>query len=106
MHLEQEIFFHRERAARVGVFKNFSGQVTVNAAYGWRERQAKAANAVFGKRQRDHEASLYLNVALPGHAWQGLTPTMTYEYRNNRSSIPHAYNYAKNRLTLGFSKNF
>lgn len=103
---QQEIFFHRERAARVGVFKNFSGQVTVNAAYGWRERQAKAANAVFGKRQRDHEASLYLNVALPGHAWQGLTPTMTYEYRNNRSSIPHAYNYAKNRLTLGFSKNF
>ncbi|WP_159916578.1 surface lipoprotein assembly modifier [Pantoea sp. 18069] len=103
---QQPIFFYREKSARLGIFKNFSGQVTVNAAYGWRERQAQAANAVFGRRQRDHEGSLYLNVALPGHAWQGLTPTMTYEYRDNRSSIPHAYSYEKNRLTLGFHKAF
>lgn len=102
----QHIFFHREKAARVGIFRNFSGQVTVNAAYGWRGREAKAANTVFGKRQRDHEGSLYLNVTLPGRAWHGLTPTLTYEYRDNRSSIPHAYNYEKNRLTLGFSKTF
>lgn len=102
----QQIFHYREKAARLGLFKNFSNQVTVNAAYGWRERQAQAANAVFGRRQRDHEASLYLNVSVPGHAWQGLTPTMTYEYRDNRSSIPHAYAYAKNRVTLGFNKTF
>ena len=31
---------------------------------------------------------------------------LTYEYRNNRSSIPHAYDYEKNRITLGFNKTF
>ncbi|KAF1047393.1 MAG: hypothetical protein GAK38_01912 [Xylophilus sp.] len=102
----QQIFHYREKAARLGIFKNFSGQVTVNAAYGWRGRQAKIANAVFGRRQRDHKGSIYLNVSLPGYAWHGLTPTMTYEYRDNRSSIPHAYDYEKNRLVLGVSKVF
>lgn len=103
---EQPIFHYREKAARIGIFKNFSGRVTVNAAYGWRVRQAQAANAVFGKRQRDHEGSIYLNVTLPGYAWHGLTPTATYEYRDNRSTIPHAYAYEKHRLTLGVNKVF
>lgn len=103
---QQKIFHYREKAARVGIFRNFSNQATLNAAYGWRERQAASANAVFGRRQRDLEGSLYLNVTLPAHAWNGLVPTVTYEYRDNRSSIPHAYSYEKNRVTLGFNKTF
>ena len=47
-----------------------------------------------------------MNVSLPGYAWQGMTPTLSYEYRKNRSSIPHLYTYEKNRLTLGFTKVF
>lgn len=102
----QPIFAHRERAARLGLFKSFGGRVTLNLAYGWRQRRARAVNAVFGRRQHDREGSLYLNLSLPGHRWQGLTPVLTYEYRNNRSSIPHAYGYEKSRVTLGFNKVF
>ena len=102
----QPIFAYREKIARLGIYKSFGNQVTVNAAYGWRHKRADAANMVFGKLQRDNERSLYLNVSLPGYAWHGLVPTATYEYRDNRSTIPHAYNYEKNRLTLGFNKVF
>ncbi|SHE55473.1 Tetratricopeptide repeat-containing protein [Lampropedia hyalina DSM 16112] len=100
------IFAYREKVARLGIYKAFGNQVTVNAAYGYRQKQAEADNAVFGRRQRDHEGSIYLNLALPGYQWQGFTPTASYEYRDNRSSIPHAYSHQKNRLTLGVRKDF
>lgn len=101
------VFAYHEQIARLGLHRSFfAGGVTLNVAYTHRRRQAQAANAVFGRRQRDHENGLYLQAALPGHQWQGLTPTLSYEYRDNRSSIAHAYNFQKNRLTLGFSTVF
>lgn len=100
------IFAYREKSARLGIYKSFGGKVAVSMAYGYRQRQADEAVALFEKRQRDHEGSLYVNVSLPGYAWHGMTPTLSYEYRKNRSSIPHLHTYEKNRLTLGFTKVF
>lgn len=102
----QAVFAFREQIGRIGLHKAITDRATVSVAYARREKRAEAANAVFGKLQRDHEDSLYLNLALPGWRWQGLTPTLSYEYRNNRSTIAHAYNYEKNRLTLGVSAAF
>ncbi|MDH0865033.1 surface lipoprotein assembly modifier [Mitsuaria sp. GD03876] len=102
----ETVFALREQVARVGINKSFADQASVSLAYGRREKRAEAANLVFGKRQRDHEDSLFLNVSVPRWGWQGLTPTLGYEYRNNRSSIPHAYNYEKHRLTLGVNAVF
>lgn len=100
------IYSYREKIARIGLYKSFANQVTVNVAYGYRQRQAEETYFLFGRRQRDHENSLYLNVTLPRYAWQGFTPTLTYERRDNRSTVPHAYNYVKNRFMLGFNKVF
>ncbi|WP_160142180.1 surface lipoprotein assembly modifier [Pigmentiphaga humi] len=100
------LFGYREQIARLGIVKSFNQKVTVNAAYSYRRRQAQEDYAIFGRRQRDHENGLYLSVSLPGYAWAGFTPTMSYEYRNNRSSIPHLYTYERNRFTLGFTKVF
>jgi|GEM_PF-1486458 len=103
---QNRVFAYGERIARIGVFKAFGNRFTVNLAYGYRQKRAEETYAFFGKRQRDHERSVYLNVTAPRWAWQGFTPMLTYEYRNNRSSIPHAYDYEKNRITLGFNKTF
>lgn len=100
------IFIYREKQARLGMYKSFAGQVTANVSYAYRHKHAEEANRVFGKRQRDREGSIYINLALPGHQWQGLTPSLTYEYRHNRSTIAHSYSYEKNRVTLGFNKLF
>lgn len=101
-----DMFAYRERIARLGFYKSFAGQLLLNAAYGHRQKRAEGIHPLFGRRQRDHENSLYLSVSLPGHSWQGLTPSVSYEYRDNRSNIAHAYNHEKSRLTLGFNKVF
>ncbi|MGC3987374.1 MAG: surface lipoprotein assembly modifier [Pseudorhodoferax sp.] len=100
------VFAYRERIARLGVMVALGTDATMNLSYGYRGRSADAANAVFGKQQRDHENSIYVQLGLPGYAWAGLTPSVSYEYRNNSSTIAHAYNYEKSRLTLGMTKVF
>ena len=102
----QAMFAYQEKTARLGIYKSFADAVLVNVSYGYRQKEADAINAIFGKRQRDHENSLYLHISLPRYRWHGLTPTLGYEYRNNRSNIAHVYSHEKNRLTLGFNKNF
>lgn len=101
-----DMFAYRERIVRLGFHKSFAGQLVLNAAYGHRQKQADGIHPVFGRRQRDHENSLYLSASLPGHSWQGLTPTVSYEVRDNRSNIAHAYSYEKSRIALGFNKVF
>jgi hypothetical protein len=100
------IFAYREGTARLGLYKSFAGKATLNLSYAYREKRAEAANAVFGKRQHDREDSVYLNLSVPAYAWRGLTPSLGYEYRNNRSNIAHVYSHEKNRVTLGISKTF
>lgn len=102
----EPVFAYREAVARLGVFTSFADRSTLSLAYARREKRADADNVVFGKRQRDHEDSLYLNLAMPRLGGQGLTPTLSYEYRDNRSSIPHAYAFEKSRLTLGVNAVF
>ncbi|RZS29898.1 tetratricopeptide repeat protein [Corticibacter populi] len=104
---QQSVYSYREKVARLGVYKSFAGQATLNVAYGHRLKVAEARNAIFGgRRQRDHENSLYVQATFPSLQWQGLTPAVSYEHRRNNSTIPHAYNYRKNRVTLGFNKVF
>ena len=102
----EAVFAYRERVARLGVFRAFADRSTLSITYARREKRAEAENVVFGKRQRDHEDSLYLNLAMPRLGAAGLTPTLSYEYRDNRSSIPHAYAFEKSRLTLGVNAVF
>ncbi len=104
---QSEILSYQEKIARLGIYKAFGEQLTFNLAYSFRRKQADAPNAFFnGRRQKDREHGIYLNITAPYLAWHGLTPTFSYEYRNNRSSIPHAYNFEKNRITLGLKKTF
>lgn len=100
------IFAFHEGVARLGTYKSFDGQVSVNVAAGWRRKRADGINSFFGRRQRDIERSLYLNLTVPRYAWQRLTPTLTYEYRDNASNVAHAYNYEKHRLALGVNAVF
>lgn len=99
-------FAYQERVARLGIYKSFSNQLTLNLSYAYRQRRADEGYFLFGKRQKDHENSVYVGITLPGYNWQGITPTLSYEYRDNRSNIAHAYNYQRNRITLGLSRTF
>ncbi|MGO3742280.1 surface lipoprotein assembly modifier [Kerstersia sp.] len=104
---QSKILAYHENIARIGVYKAFGEQLAINVAYGHRRKHADARNFVFnGRRQKDHENSIYLDITVPRLAWQGLTPSLSYEYRNNHSNIPHAYSYEKNRITLGLKKTF
>jgi tetratricopeptide (TPR) repeat protein len=104
---ESKTLAYHENIARVGIYKVFGDQLTVNLAYGHRRKHAEAANFLFnGRHQKDRENTIYLGITVPRLAWQGLTPSFSYEYRNNHSNIPHAYSYEKNRVTLGLRKIF
>lgn len=101
-----DMFAYRERIARFGVYKAVADLATVNLSYSYRKKVAKGRHAVFARRQRDHEGSVYLNITLPRLAWHGVTPALSYEYRDNRSSIAHVYRYKKSRVTFGLNKIF
>lgn len=104
---KQKVFAYREKIARVGIFKSFQNQITLNIAYTFRHKEAESSNAFFGgRRQRDNENGIYVGLTAPYLSWHGLTPTFSYDYRKNRSTIPHAYTFEKSRTMLGVSKIF
>lgn len=100
---QRPVFAYREEALRLGLYQSFADKVTTNVSYGYRRKLVAAEHPLFGERQRDREHSLYLNVSLPAYAWRGVTPTMSYEYRDNTSNIAHAYSFEKSRLSVGFN---
>lgn len=102
----RDVFAYREDGFRLGWYQSYAGRVTTNLSYGYRRKRAEDIHSLFGERQRDREHSVYLHVSLPGFAWHGVMPTLSYEYRDNTSSIAHAYSFEKNRLTLGVNWSF
>jgi tetratricopeptide (TPR) repeat protein len=103
---ETLIYAYREWISRIGFYKAFGNAFTLNVTYGHRYKKAAETYSLFVRRQRDHENSLYLTASIPRWSVHGFTPTLSYEYRKNNSSIPHAYNYEQSRITLGFNKKF
>ncbi|PHM73964.1 porin family protein [Xenorhabdus kozodoii] len=97
---------YQQWGVNAGIAGQLYPQINASLVASLRQQRFGAYSPLLGARRQDSEQTYTATVKFPAAKIWGMTPSLIFRHRHNRSNVSWLYNYDKNEIQIQLEKYF
>ncbi|MDC9588648.1 porin family protein [Xenorhabdus sp. XENO-10] len=103
---QQPAMRYQQWKVNAGIAGQLYSHINGSLFFTLKKQQFGAYSPLLGARRKDNEQIYTASIKFPATKILGMTPSLTFRHRHNRSNVNWLYNYDKNEVQIQLEKYF